>query len=127
MAKCILRVAGTEAKAACGTTQPAGGAEAGVEGAIHAMHVLWEEHQTEEDWGFLLIDAHNAFNEENRTAMLWAVQHQWPSGAQFTFNCYRHWATLVVRDTGDGSGPFVYIKEGVTQGDLLSMIAYDPI
>ena len=85
MAKCLLRVTGPEAKAACGTTQLAGGVEAGIEGAIHAMCVLWEEHQNEEDWGFLLIDAHNAFNEENRTAMLWSVQHEWPSGAQFTF------------------------------------------
>ena len=88
------------------------------------MRVLWEEHQTEEDWRFLLIDARNALNEENRTAMLWAVQHEWPSGGQFTFNCYRHWATLVVRDTGDGSCHFLHIKEGVTQGDPLTMIAY---
>ena len=88
------------------------------------MCVLWEEHSQEEDWGFLLIDAHNAFNEENRTAMLWAVRHEWPSGAQFTFNCYRHWATLVVRDIGDGSGHFLHSKEGVTQGDPLAMIAY---
>ena len=56
--------------------------------------------------------------------MLWAVRHKWPSGAQFTFNCYRHWATLVVRDIGYGSGHFLHSKEGVTQGDPLSMIAY---
>ena len=120
MAKCILRVAGPEAKAACGTPQLAGGVEAEIEGAIHAMHVLWEEHQTEEDRGFLLIDACTAFNEENRTAMLWDVQHEWPSGAQFTFNCYRHWATLLVWDTVDRSGHFLHSKEGVTQGDPLS-------
>ena len=54
--------------------------------------------------------------------MLWAVR---PSGAQFTFNCYRHWATLVVRDIGYGSGHFLHSKEGVTQGDPLAMIAYD--
>ena len=56
--------------------------------------------------------------------MLWAVRHEWPSGAQFTFKCYRHWATLVVWDTGGGSGHFLHIKEGVTQGYPLSMIAY---
>ena len=89
------------------------------------MRVLWEEHQTEEDWGFLLIDARNAFNEENRTAMLWAVRHEWHSGAQFNFNCYRHWATLVVRDIRDGSGHFLHSKEGVTQEDPLAMITYD--
>ena len=58
-------MAGLEAKVACGTTQIAGGVEAGIEGTIHAIRVLWEEHAQEEDWGFLLIDACNVFNEEN--------------------------------------------------------------
>ena len=40
MAKCLLRVAGPEAKAACSTTQLAGGLEAVIEGAIHVMRVL---------------------------------------------------------------------------------------
>ena len=44
MAKFLPQVMGTEAKAACGTIQLAGGLEAGIEGAIHAMRVLWEEH-----------------------------------------------------------------------------------
>ena len=70
MAKCLLRVAGPEAKSTCGTIQIAGGVEAGIDGTIHAMRVLWGEHAKEEDWVFLLIDAHNAFNEENRTAIL---------------------------------------------------------
>ena len=88
------------------------------------MNVLWDENSQEEDWGFLLIDAQNEFNEENRTAMIWAVRHEWPSGKQFTFSCYRHLATLVERDTGEGSGHFLYSKEGVTQGDPLTIIAY---
>ena len=56
--------------------------------------------------GFLLIDARNAFNEEKRTEILWDVRNEWPSGVQFTFNCYHHWATLVVRDKEDMSGYF---------------------
>ena len=108
IAKCLLKVAGPESKSACDTTQLAGGLENRIKGAIHAMRVLFKEHRKEEDWGFLLIEARNAFNEENRTAMLWAVWHEWPSGAQFTFNCYRHWATLVVRDIGGGSGHFLH-------------------
>ena len=56
--------------------------------------------------------------------MLWSVRHEWPSGVQFTFNYYRHWSTMVVRDIGGGSCHFLHSKEGVTQGDPLSMIAY---
>ena len=76
MAKCLLKVARMEAKTACGTTQLVGGLEAGIEGDIHAMGLLWEDHRKEEDWGFLLIDTRNTFNEENRTAMLWAVWNE---------------------------------------------------
>ena len=45
MAKCLMKVAGPEDKSACGITQLAGGLEAGIEGAIHVMRVLWEEHR----------------------------------------------------------------------------------
>ena len=122
LAKCLLRVSGQEAKTACGTDQLAGGVEAGIEGDIHAARLQWAQHSDEEDWGFLLIDARNAFNEENRKAMLWDVRYEWPRGARFTYNCYRHWATLIVRNTEDGSGHFLHSKEGVTQGDPLAMI-----
>ena len=57
---------------------------------MHGIRVLWKEHFQEEEWGFLLINAQNTFNEENQKTMIWAVQHEWPSGAQFTFNFYRH-------------------------------------
>jgi hypothetical protein len=49
------------------------------------MTQLWELHQQEEEWGFLLIDANNVFNEQNRTGKLWTVQNEWPSGARFVF------------------------------------------
>ena len=39
LAKCLLRVTGQEAKAACGTEHLEGGAEAGIEGAIHATRL----------------------------------------------------------------------------------------
>ena len=44
MAKYLLRVTGQEAKAYCGTEQLDGGVEAKIEGGIHAMHVLWQQH-----------------------------------------------------------------------------------
>ena len=36
LAKCVLKVAGGEAKAACGNAQLSAGLEAGIEGACHA-------------------------------------------------------------------------------------------
>jgi hypothetical protein len=122
-AKCVLSIAKSEAKEACGVDQLCGGLEAGIEGGIHAMRSLWKAHEEEEKWGFLLVDARNAFNEGNRMAMLWTVRHRWPSGARFTFNCYRHWAILIVR-AQDGLAIFLFSKEGVTQGDPLAMIIY---
>ena len=53
----------------------------------------------------------NASNEENRAAILWAVRHEWLSGARFALNCYRRKATLVIR-AGNGTGKLLYSKEG---------------
>jgi hypothetical protein len=36
---------------------------------------MWETHETEEEFGFLLFDAKNALNEQNRTTMVWMVPH----------------------------------------------------
>ena len=55
--------------------------------------------------------------------MLWAVQNEWPSVAQCTFNCYLQWDTLVIRD-GGGTRDLIYRKEGVTQGYPLAIILY---
>ena len=51
MAKCLLQVTGKYAKAACKTEQLAGGVKSEIEGGIHDMHLLWEHHSQEEDWG----------------------------------------------------------------------------
>ena len=97
-AKVLLIVVGKEATRACGTDQLCCGLEAGIEGGIHHMRSMWDEHDNdEEDWRVLLIDAKNAFNEGNRKMMLWVVRHKWPSGARFMFNLYRHQSVLVVR------------------------------
>ena len=47
LAKCLLRVSGQEAKAACGTEQLAGGVEAGIEGDIHDARLQWAQHSQE--------------------------------------------------------------------------------
>ena len=55
--------------------------------------------------------------------MMWTVQHHWPVGARFVLNFYRHWVQLLLRQPGE---PPVKIlsREGVTQGDPLSMVLY---
>jgi hypothetical protein len=65
--KCVLLVCGNEAKEACGVDQPCVGLKAGIEAVAHAAKLLWQEHSHQEEWGFLLVDASNAFNEGNRT------------------------------------------------------------
>ena len=65
----------------------------------------------------------NAFNEENRTAILWVFWYEGPIDVQITSNCYCHWATVVIRDSGS-TRKLIHNKEGFTQGDPLAMIAY---
>ena len=48
----------------------------------------FQKHVQEEYLGFLLIDAHNTLNEENRTTMLWEMRFEWLSGVWFALNCY---------------------------------------
>ena len=52
------------------------------------MWLLWQQHLKEEDWGFLLIDMRNSFNEENLNVILWEFWHDWTSGKHSDFNCY---------------------------------------
>ena len=103
----------------CGTDQLCGGIRSGIEGTVHAITDLFEEHCTS-GWGVLLVDASNAFNSLNRAALLWNVRILWPRCSCFFFNTYRGSSPLVVR----GSDVFLFSQEGVTQGDPLSMFLY---
>ena len=78
----------------------------------------------DEEMGFLLIDARNAFNEGNRTQMLWTVRHLWPTRARFTFNCYRHHSMMYLKSSDRRNFEIIHSREEVTQGDPLAMIAY---
>ena len=69
-AKCNLQASGEAAKLACGSDQLCAGLSAGIEGGIHGMNQLWKENEGLHNFGFLLVDARNAFNEVNRIALL---------------------------------------------------------
>ena len=69
-----------------------------------------------------MVDAKNGFNELGRKAMLWTVHLRWPRGAQFIQNCCCHSAQLILRHPGQPCH-ILCSKEGVTQGDPLSMVA----
>ena len=70
-----------------------------------------------------LVDARNGFNALSRLAMLWTVRHRWPDGARFAFNCYKHWAQLLLRQPGE-LPVTILSREGVTQCDPIDMVFY---
>ena len=79
--------------------------------------------QDAEPGGKTIVDSCNGFNELIRLEMLWTVRHRWPEGTRFAFNCYRHWAQLLLRQPGNVT-VILLSREGVTQGDPLSMFLY---
>jgi hypothetical protein len=119
--KALCCVTRDDAEAICGTDQLCAGVKMGTEAAFHAFHDLFESQSSlEPDWGLLTIDASNAFNSINRVALLWNTRLLWPRAARFVFNTYQGWSTLVLR----GSNEHLLSKEGVTQGDPISMFLY---
>jgi hypothetical protein len=73
----------------------------------------------EEDWGFLLIDASNIFNKLNWTAMLW---HAYGTSGPLENNTYS--IAIIIGAVDGASSTFIHSKEGVTQGNALSIVIY---
>uniref|UniRef100_A0A1X7UCH9 Reverse transcriptase domain-containing protein n=1 Tax=Amphimedon queenslandica TaxID=400682 RepID=A0A1X7UCH9_AMPQE len=69
--KAVIMVTRFDAEDMCGSAQLCAGMRAGVEGAVHALNGLLNEHN--DGWGVLIVDASNAFNSINRLAILWNV------------------------------------------------------
>ena len=47
----------------------------------------------------ILVDARNGLNDLSRLSMMWTVRHRCPVGVRFVFNCYKHWAQLLLRQS----------------------------
>ena len=69
----------------------------GTQRALEALELLTQDADPS---GTTLVDSRNGFNELSRLEMLWTVRHRWPAGARFAFNCYKHWAQLLLHQPG---------------------------
>ena len=74
--------------------------EEGGEGTQRALGDLEFLTQDAEPIRTTLVDACDGFNKLSRLAMMCNVQHLWPEGARFAFNCYRYWAQLILCQPG---------------------------
>ena len=71
---CVLALlTGWEARSTCGVDQLTCRMQSGIKGAVHAMSAFYDD-QSNDGWGFLLMDATNAFNLINRVAALWNAE-----------------------------------------------------
>ena len=119
LCKVIALATRTDLEDVCGVAQLCSGLRAGMEGTIHAVHELFDLN-SDDGWGVLLVDARNAFNSVNRVAALWNARVLWPRCSRFLFSSYHGYARLLIQ----GSDHFLLSKEGVKQGDPLSMMLY---
>ena len=119
LGKTVALVTRSDLEEVCGVDQLCSGLRSGLEGAIHAVHELFDENYNL-GWGLLLVDATNAFNSVNRVAALWNVRVLWPRCSRFLFNTYCGYASLLLQD----GNKCLLSKEGITQGDPLSMMLY---
>ena len=69
-AKIILKVTVSETTIVCQDDQLCDGIKAGIDNAIHGVQALWDKNSYTEEWGFLLVDAKNAFNSINQVGLL---------------------------------------------------------
>ena len=53
--------------------------------AVHGVQYIWDANSTEENCGFVLVDANNTFNNINQIIMSCTVNHLWPSADCFYF------------------------------------------
>ena len=60
---------------ACQNEQMCSVLKAEIDDVINWVQALWDKNASTEEWGFLLVDAKNTFNEINQVRMLWTAIH----------------------------------------------------
>ena len=100
----------------CRADQLCSGLRYGIEGAIQGMREMFDDSMNDGS-GMLLVDAKNSVT---RVAAIWNARVLWPCASRFIFNTYQGFSFLVIK----GSSEFILSKEGVIQGDPLSMLLY---
>ena len=113
--KAVLSVVNPEIQQAAGSLQLCAGQPGGIEAAIHAMHTIYDNPDTD---GVLLVNARNAFNSLNRDAALHNIRWICPEVSTILTNIYREPAELFA------GGSVFLSREGTTQGDPLAMAMY---
>ena len=63
--KCVLKVRVPEATIVYQYDQICDRLKAVIDGTVHGVQAIWDTKLATEDWGFLLADAKNAFDEIN--------------------------------------------------------------
>ena len=119
LGKAMVVTTGIDVEELCGADQLCSGLKGGIEGAIHSVNRIFSE-SSSLGYGVLMVDAKNAFNSVNRVVGLWNARSLWPRCSRFLFNTYRGYSSLWVNGHADP----LYSREGVTQGDPLSMCFY---
>ena len=116
LSKVVCLITRTDAEEVCGSSQLCAGVPCSIEGAIHSARDMFNSH----DWGLLMVDARNAFNSLNRSSLLWNIRILWPRASRFVFNTYKGHSPLIIK----GCTEVLFSREGVIQGDPLSMFVY---
>ena len=112
MGHAILAVLKNDIMLALGPLQLCAGQEAGCEAAIHAIHHVYDDLNTD---AVLLVDAVNALNSLNRETALRNIHASCPALAVVLTNTYRQDIPLFIEGE---------TQEGTIQGDPLAMAMY---
>ena len=113
--KAIFSVIGEDVLDAVGPLQLCAGQDNGCEAAVHSIHQLLLESDTE---ALLLVDVENAFNSFTWEIAQRNVLHLCPSLGRVLSNTYREPVALFV------DHDMIYSLEGTTHGDPLAIAMY---